>query len=305
MRAPSINAEILRATAVDRCGRVVAGPASSILTEGFVRIAVNPEVEEGEDKTTKKANGRVCASSKGEDEIKWYNLEVELCQVDPDIISLFNRRWPTIISNLGRAVGFEGTDQVDNLGGVALETWTNIEDADTCADPNATGSWGYFVLPWTSGWRLNDFELNGDYLNLVLSGRAKKGGRWGQGPYDVVLNGVAPGTPGPLIEPIGSRAHFRFEQTLVAPPVELPGLIGVSAAGAPDFDVEADGLEVTVTVAAGGADTSVDFGDGTVEVIGVDNVATHTYAEDGVHQVAVYATATPAVAGYAVLDLPA
>ncbi len=305
MRAPSINAEILRATSVDRCGRVIPGPASSILTEGFVRIAVNPEVEEGEDKTTKKANGRVCATSKGEDQIKWYNLEVELCVLDPDVVGLFNRRWPKVVSNLGRAIGWEATDQVDNNAGVALETWTNIEDANTCEDPTATGSWGYFLLPWTTGWRLNDFELNGDYLNLVLTGRAKNGSKWGRGPYDVVLNGVAPGTPGPLLDPVGGRAHYRFEQTLVAPPTEYPGLLGVSHGDATDFTVTPAGLKVTVAVTAGGAATTVDWGDGTSDVIGSDNTVEHTYAAGGVYQLAVHPTATPGTAGYALVALPA
>lgn len=311
MRTQQITGQVMRLTKVDRCGRVVPGPASSILTEGFVSVTSTPNVAEGEEKRVTKANGKTCASRRSNDSISSFGLAFQLCAVDPDLAAFINPEWPLIMNNRGETAGFEIGEDIPNGPGVAVELWTEVDGGDACDNPDAAGSWGYWLWPWATSFRLGEWEHGADYLNLTFTGTVKNRSRWGKGPWPVVLNGTSSPTPGPLLVAVGAKNFVHHQVTEVAPPVELPGVWGVSAATGPDFDLAADGtdpdgLTATLTVAAGLVGTShrVDWGDGTaVETIAATDTD-HTYAEAGAYQVSVYPIADPDAASYQYLLLP-
>lgn len=311
MRNPMITAQVLRATKIDSCGRVVPGVGSSILTTGFMTVKATPQVDAGADKSLTKGNGDKCAQSKAADTIKYYDLQVALCAVDPDIVTLFNPAWATIISNLGTSVGWEGTDQIESVKGVGIETWSNVEGTDVCTDPTATGSWGYWLWPWTTAWSLDAFTVGPDYVDLTLKGRSKNNALWGKGPWNVVLNGSAPGTPGKLLANVGKRAHYHFEQTRVPPPTEQLGLMGVSAANGPAFTIvkttsDATGMSVDLGVLAGLATGTykVNWGDGTVAATIMATTTTHAYATAGTYNISVYLISDPTQVSYITVTVP-
>src|ERR1700754_2163818 len=90
--AAYIGARRVRVTRLDRTGRAAefADKRDYAVSRGFVSVEIGPEVEEGDDYTQKTAGGDLCISEKGQDNLKWFTVSIEFCQVDPDIFTLMN-----------------------------------------------------------------------------------------------------------------------------------------------------------------------------------------------------------------------
>lgn len=215
---PLIRGEMMRATRLDRCGRVETGPCVSVVTDGFVEISLTSRTTEGTVIEQVKANGKKCYSNKGTPTWDGWTVNVQFCGVDPLIFNMMTNQ-QVIYDADGMPIGFELSDDVDLEGvGVALETWMLVP-ADACDpdDPNAQGSWGYSILPFLKGGVLGDRTVNNGSVDFTIQNmETTAGSGWGTGPYDVMLG--EDGNPGPLLTPIGARAHERLFFTSVAPP---------------------------------------------------------------------------------------
>ena len=91
MACPSLlRGTALRATRLDACGRPVYGDCNQVVSDGFVTISMSAETEEGEDISVTKANGKTCVSEAGCEQLSYYSLEMEFCEVDPDLVAIMN-----------------------------------------------------------------------------------------------------------------------------------------------------------------------------------------------------------------------
>ncbi|MBP2703522.1 hypothetical protein JOL79_06880 [Microbispora sp. RL4-1S] len=212
----SIGGEVMRATRLDACGAPVIGPCSTVVSDGFVSIAWESEIKEGTDIEVLKANGQLCVSDKQCDELKWINLTISFCQVNPDLFSMLTG-YETVLDYSGAGVGNRIGQEILCNGGVALETWTKIPGQACSTTANAARPWGYFLAPWIKSAILNSFTLENDAATFEITARTEKGSGWGTGPYDVVATD-ATNTAGPLLTPIGAKDHLHMQLTTVQPP---------------------------------------------------------------------------------------
>jgi len=197
----------------------VAGPCSTVVTDGFVSIEFSPEIAEGEDIEVRKADGTLCVSDQGCPELKWIELEAEFCLVDPDLFSMFTG-YETVMDWEGNAVGTRVSSEVECDAGVALELWTDIP-GQVCGT-TAAKPWGYFLLPWIKNGIISDFTIENDATTFTLTGRTQAGSLWGVGPYDVDATD-ATNKPGKLLTPIGPTDHMDMHLSTVAPPPAVCG----------------------------------------------------------------------------------
>jgi hypothetical protein len=225
---PILRGRRLRATRLDGCGTPVLGPDSTVVTKGFISVALTANNEEGEEINVTNANGEVCVLDTPVPKLKNYSVEITFCDVNPALLNLMSGQ--PLVLNGTDTVGFRVNSDVDTAAsGFGLELWTGVA-SETCEVGSGT-AYGYLLLPFLQGGTLGDFTVENAAINFTLTGATtKKGSGWGVGPYDVVMDS---GTPGPLATAINSGDHLHLERTTVAPPEADcdPQPLGVEATG--------------------------------------------------------------------------
>lgn len=213
----SVRSCAARLTKVDTCGRPVTGSDSVVTTDGYISIAYSPQISEGDEIEQKNACGQLCISDKARDQVKWVDVEIVFCGVNPDAAHLITG-FPLAEDYAGDNIGFD-IDGASSpaASGYALEAWTEIPDAGACV-PGSAGSWGYFLAPWIVSGMVTDFTLENGAANFTYTGRTKAGSLWDVGPHDDVMAQDVGGTPGPLITPFSTTAHVRLQKVTLAPP---------------------------------------------------------------------------------------
>jgi hypothetical protein len=282
---------MLRATRVDACGRPIYGTGAQVTTKGFVSIGMSGEIREGTEIELVNAGGELCLSEKGADQLKWLSVESNFCEVDPDLVSLFQPNNTKLLDYAGNVIGFAEYDEQNISVGVALEIWADVAGEDLCDDPDATQTWAYFLLPWVVGGTMGDLTIENAGLTTTLNSRTKRNGKWGVGPYDVMAASIS--TVGPLLVPVGAREHRRLFLTTVAPPESVAGAQPLSNPDGPAFTLIEGASPLTSTVETALTGQSVNWGDGSAAApLTAATPLSHVYTA-GTYHVSVYATIDP------------
>lgn len=302
-----IRGRRMRVTRVDTIGRPVPGPCSTVVTAGFVSLEMTAEIEEGEETTVRTAGGDLCVSERGCDQLKWINISVEFCQVDPDLFSMINPTWTKLLDCNGETIGWEESHNYSCDSGFALEVWSDVTGY-TPKDPNAQGAWVYYLLPFLVGGTLGDMTIENGAVSFTITGRTKKGSQWGRGPYNVMCN-PPDGACGPLITPFNSESPRRIFLTTCRPPEIVCGCQPLSSPDGPVTDVAEDITDLSrmsvLAAVAGTGPFTVDWGDGTKEDLASGLTGkTHRYGRSGSYTVGIYPTATPNLATFTVVNVP-
>lgn len=222
--APVLGKKI-RVTRLDNCCNV-SPPGTEcgmVVSDGFIRVSLSTETTEGNEIAPTKADGTTCYSVRTPDSFNRMTVEIEFCQVDPDLYEMMSNAEPFVDYN-GDTTGFtvgEGTLEKR----FALELWTGLgSNEEACLTPGAEEGSGYFLLPCLQGGVLGDFEVVGDgESNFTITGAFTNNAiGWGQGPYEVMLDEL--GDPAPLPPPgLATTRHFLATLTGVAPPPSACG----------------------------------------------------------------------------------
>lgn len=229
--APVLGKKI-RVTRLDNCCNT-APPGTEcgmVISDGFIRITLSTETTEGTEIAPTKADGTTCYSVRTPDSFNRMTVEIEFCNVDPDLFEMMSNAEPFVDYN-GDTTGFTvGEGALEKR--FALELWTGLaSNEEACTTPGAEEGSGYFLLPCMQGGVLGDFEVVGDgESNFTITGAyTNKAIGWGQGPYEVMLDEL--GDPAPLPAPgIATDRHFLATITGVAPP---PAACGCQAMPGP------------------------------------------------------------------------
>lgn len=227
--APILGKRI-RLTVLDKCGNVPTEGAedSTLVTDGFISVQLSAEVEEGNEITTKKADGSFCVNEKTASSFKNFGVEIELCGVNPSALSILTNAeiYEDYKSNPTGFVVPEGT--IDKQ--LAFELWTGMS-GQVC-EPGAEEASGYFLLPFIQGGVLSDVTIDGENaVNISMTGAYTKGQNgWGVGPYNVLDNG---GVPSPLPTALDKLDHMLAIPTMVKPPEITDGLVPFTVQAAP------------------------------------------------------------------------
>jgi hypothetical protein len=219
----SIRGKAMRATKIDECGAVVAGPKGTLTTKGFVQVSYSFEVDEGTEISVPDANGDLCISEPGTPTIKWVNVVAQFCRVDPDLINMFTG-FPVVADAAGGGVGFRVRDTIQANAGVGLEVWSDITGTGgVCAGGDRL--YGYFLVPWINkGVISGDIVVQNGEATFELTGKGVKGSQWDTGPYLVdAVDTPAPGTPAKLATAIGANDLMDIHATTIAPPTPACG----------------------------------------------------------------------------------
>lgn len=218
----SVHGRTMRLTRLDDCCAPLAAAATCafIVTKGFVSVAYSPEISSAEEIEVKNAAGEICVSDPGCDILKWINVTLSLCAVDPDILN-FVTGAPVVLNSQGNNVGNRIQTGTACNANFALEVWTDIPQAQ-CVDGK---QYGYFLAACVGAGILGDWTIENDALNLELNAKARSGTGWGVGPWDVDNSTIPPAlaVPGPLLTPMGALDVLDLHLTTIAPPVVTAG----------------------------------------------------------------------------------
>lgn len=228
---PLLKGTKLRITKTNSCGVPIAGPANRLVTSGFVQVTAAAEMRDAQNIEQTNAEGKVCVSDRTPPERKWYNVDLELCNVNVDVISLLTGT-PTVLDYNDVPVGFRDQPNVDDEYGAALEVWTAGRSDDDCpvpttdaglGSPGSGRSYGYFLFGGKE-WRISsDLVVQSDVTTVTVSGITIPMTGWGVGPYNVVERSA--GVAGRLLDPFTKDPHYHLERTKVPPPAETPGAV--------------------------------------------------------------------------------
>lgn len=233
---PLVKGKTLRLTTINSCGMPIAGPRNRLVTNGYVSLGLTAVMRDATDLTQDNAEGKECIADRTEPERRWYTPALELCQVDPDVVTMLTG-WPTILDGNDEVVGFRDDKKIESDFGVAFELWTSGKSADDCPDIpetdailTATGSgrkYGYFLFGGTE-WVPGDITISAAVATLTLTGRTIALPHWGRGPYNVTTaNGLPGGTAVRLLDPTSKTEHLTVFRTPLAPPAATDGAVAL------------------------------------------------------------------------------
>lgn len=193
----------------DECGVVLdpLTPNSRIMTAGFMQATFSPDIEGGEDITTKNACGDICIRDKDCDRLKGFNVELMLCGVPLPVLEM-----------LIDVTLLESTIQGDFKGGVLRES-----KSAPCADPKqieifskntnrdqctvaglSTQIYVDWLLPHTKNWEISgDLVFSTGALEVTLSGYAENNPNWFPTWPGTTFPSYVPGGGDPTGSPIG------------------------------------------------------------------------------------------------------
>ncbi len=174
---------LLRAARLGPTGAPVVGAENGYSSDAVVKLSLSPETRAGKEVDKENGRGDVCLTFKRPDSIIRYNVELEICDPDPELTELLAggfviRDNASTVSKGYRAPRL-GT--VPNPNGVSLEGWAQALDA--FGSPQAATPYMRYALPrvyLTQG----EFSLEPDAVGNTFTGYAVENPAWGAtGPF--------------------------------------------------------------------------------------------------------------------------
>lgn len=185
----------LRAALLLPSGAPDDGANNGYVTTAAISAGISLTLKEGDDLELIDGCGNVCQSFKDCDRIKRATVELDLCILDSELISLLIGGG-TLFQQSGDAIGFglPGID-ADCPNGVALELWTKAWDGAVQATPpflgGTTNAYWKFVFPKVK-FQLGDMTLENGFAHFPLTGIAEENPNiTANGPFNDWPTGVA------------------------------------------------------------------------------------------------------------------
>lgn len=177
--AASVQATGLRISKLDPAGAPIVGATNAYTTKAFTRFSWTPEYEEGEEIKTVAADGTVCVYYKMPDTIKQVNMELEICNPQPEIHEMLGGG--TLLTDAGDNVGWSAplTGTVPNPNGVGIEVWSR---AIVGGRPAAVNPFWRWVMPYVQTKLDGDRTLENGALASVFTGIGLGNAEFGDGP---------------------------------------------------------------------------------------------------------------------------
>jgi hypothetical protein len=220
--------KMLRITKLDECGNIVEGPASTLVTKAFVSATITPNYQEPEEITQPDANGDRCIDDQSDVSLRWLDLSLIICTLDPTMINLITGD-PLVVNDAVApdTVGFRMDADLTGTASFALEIWSGVT-GQACT-VGGFPEYGYWLFPWVKDARWGEWVIQNGALTLTFTARAIFGGGWGVGPYDIRRDAVTPATLEPLLTAIGASQPMHFEVTSAPLPTPACGAVVLPA----------------------------------------------------------------------------
>lgn len=224
-----VRGRVIRATRLDAVGTPVVSTTSVVVSKRISSITIDEVTEDGTDVRERNFGDEMCVVDDSYTSVLGYSGDINLCGVDPDMISIFTGQ-PVRKNAAGDTVGFGAKTNIDLDGfGYALEVWTRL--AGSPVDAQGRRLWGYTVFPFFKGGRLGGFSFENGLVQFTITGaRTRDNNKWGVGPFDVDMSeGVSPFTAGPLFEAMDPFEAYRNIVVALAPPAATCGALALTA----------------------------------------------------------------------------
>jgi hypothetical protein len=276
----------LRATRLDECGVVVEGECSTVVTDGTITVEIAREYEDREDFFKKNGDGVFCVKETDPPILKWINLTMTMCDVDPRLVEFVAGEDvledDAVPPNI---IGFRNSEGSSALVNVAIEVWTRTTGG--ACGPNET-RYGYLLFPWVIEGTVGDLTLENGAADFILTARTRSGSPWGVGPYTVQESAAVAtlGDPLPFYQVVNDIDHEEWIWTTLEPPVASCGCIALPLElAAADTGV----LTATVTLPSGvDFPVFIDWGDVSALQEFTVGPITHVYGIAGSYDITLY-----------------
>lgn len=219
-----IQGTTMRVQTVNSCGTPSVGSCVSAVSTGFVSVEMQDQVESGQEIIVQNAAGIMCVNEKSIKQLKWINVTITFCNVDPELFNLVTGS--TLVLNNAvspAAVGFQTRTSNYAAGAFGLEVWTNISQA-ACATIGTFSlvPYGYFLLPNVVEGVVGDVKIENGAVSFTVNGRTKQGTNWGTGPKNVLAN-MSTGAAEKILIALPNDTHRHLQWTYLAPPAASCG----------------------------------------------------------------------------------
>lgn len=175
---------MIRLTRLDECGIPVDDDLGTVVTNGSVSVDIAPNYSDPEEINIVNGNGDSCIEDQSDPALRWLDLSVVLCNIDPDAINIMTG--DPLVSNEAETpetIGFRIDAAVTGSASFALEAWSGVP-GQAC-DPGGNPNFGYWLFPYIVQARFGEWSLSNTGLTMTLTARTSAGSGWGVGPYDV------------------------------------------------------------------------------------------------------------------------
>jgi len=221
--------KMLRITKLNECGTVVTGAGSSLVAKAFVSGTFTPNYSDPTEISTVDANGDRCIDDRGAVDLRWVDVSLVICTLDPTMINLITGD-PLVLDDATptpNTVGFRLDADLTGSASFALEMWSGI--TGQACDPAGNTKYGYWLFPWLKDAQWGEWVVQNDALTITLTARAVYGGNWGVGPYDIRRDATTPATLEPLLTPIGATQPMHYEVSSAPLPTPACGAVTLPA----------------------------------------------------------------------------
>jgi hypothetical protein len=227
---PLARATTMRLTRLDACGAPDPGPTGTLVTNGFINVDYTPNYLDPEEITQANANGDLCVDDQGNPQLRWLDLSIVMCRVDPDAVNIITGN-PLVVNDAAptpEAVGFRIDTSLTGTANFAMELWSRVSGQSCDADGNAL--YGYWLVPFVVQARIGAWSVANSALNMTFTARTSADSQWGTGPAAYLVRADATaGTPEVLLSPITATQPVHFEIVSVAPPAAACGATVLAA----------------------------------------------------------------------------
>lgn len=224
------RASRMRLTRLTDCGAPAPGTTGTLVSDGMINVDATFNYLDPEEITQRNANGDLCIDDQGNPQLRWIDLSIVMCQVDPDAVNIVTGN-PIVVDDdtpTTNTVGFRVDTALTGTAEFALELWSNV--SNQACSPSGVRSYGYWLLPFVGQARMGDFSVANAALNMTFTARTFPGSLWGTGPSAYLPRADATtGTPEKILTAIGATEHLHYETVTVAPPAAACGGIALVA----------------------------------------------------------------------------
>lgn len=174
----SVQGAALRVTRLNSNGTTATGASASYVISNFIRLSFTPEYEEGEEITERTAGGEVCVTYKSADTLKRVNIELAICDPDPEFTELISGG--VLLTSAGQSVGYASglTGADSNPNGNSIEVWSYGVASGTRQ--------GYirWLFPFVQVRPSGERVIENGLLASTFEGYGVGNAAWGNGPQD-------------------------------------------------------------------------------------------------------------------------
>lgn len=214
---PLARASRMRLTRLDECGAPDPGPTGTLVTDGFISVGSAPNYLDPEEITQLNANGDLCIDDQCNPQLRWLDLTIVMCQVNPDAFNIITGN-PLVVDDAvsPNTVGFRINQALTGTVNFAMELWSGVT-GQSCAAGDV--EYGYWLLPYIVQARVGEWSVANAALTMTLTARTHADSQWGTGPTAYTVRADATtGTPERILTAIDDDDHVHFEIVTVPPP---------------------------------------------------------------------------------------